>query len=72
MPMPALMASRGELKCHRIAVDLDDPGILTIQAGQHVHQRALAGTVLPKQRVDLSRTRLQSPRGRWQARRGIA
>ncbi len=42
------------IEVHRKSVDLDGPGILTIQAGQHVHEGAFAGTVLAQKTMDLA------------------
>ena len=54
MPSPAAMASRGEPKRDRLAVEQDLAGVGPVQPGQDVHQRALAGAVLAEQGVDLA------------------
>jgi hypothetical protein len=38
----------------RSAIDLDLARVRMLEAGENLHERALAGTVLPKQRHDLA------------------
>ena len=42
-----------------LALDLDGAGVLLVDAGEDLHQRRLAGTVLADQRVDLSGAQLE-------------
>ena len=42
-----------------LAVDQDLAPVLVVHAGQHLHQRRLAGAVLPDDRVDLARLAVQ-------------
>src|SRR5712691_444148 len=44
----------GRMEAHGYALDEGRPIVGLVQAGEDVHQRALAGAVLPEQRVDLA------------------
>ena len=56
--MPAAIASMGDANA-RIAVDDDLTGIGLIDAGEHVHERRLARTVLAEKGVDLAGPHLE-------------
>jgi hypothetical protein len=45
--------SRG-IELHSAAIHMDAAGLRLVKAGQHVHQAAFAGAVLPQQRMDLA------------------
>ena len=51
MPMPSLMASVGEPSDDGVAVDLDRAVVGLLHAVQDLHQRRLAGAVLPDEGV---------------------
>ena len=59
MPMPASIASRGDRNDDRPAVDADLALVRPVEAGEDVHERALAGAVLAEQRVDLARPQVE-------------
>ena len=52
MPMPAAIAARGRPEGDLRAVDRDRAGVRLVHAVQRLHQRRLAGTVLPDDGVD--------------------
>ena len=59
MPRPAAIASRGDRNATGRAVDADLALVRPVQAGEDVHQRALAGAVLAEQGVDLAGAQLE-------------
>ena len=59
IPSPAAIASRGEPERDRPAVDADLARVRPVEAGEDVHQRALAGAVLAEQGVDLAGAQLE-------------
>ena len=52
MPTPAAIASAGECRVTWLPVDLDRAGVRRLHAVEDLHQRRLAGAVLPDDRVD--------------------
>ena len=56
---PAAIASRGDPNVTGRAVEPDLPGVRPVQAGEDVHERALAGAVLAEQGVDLARSQVE-------------
>ena len=59
MPMPRAFASAGERELHRLAAQHDLALVRRVDAGEDLHQRALAGAVLADQPVDLARQQLE-------------
>jgi hypothetical protein len=51
-----LRSIAGGTDFHRVAVDPDLPCIWAVKASQHIHEGALARTILTKQSVDLARS----------------
>ena len=72
IPMPAAMASLGPSEADRLAVEQDLALVGLVQPEEHVHQRRLAGAVLPEEGVDLARLERRARRPRWRRRRGTA
>ncbi len=52
MPTPCRMASAGERMAHGLAVEHDLPAVRRLEAGQDLHERALAGPVLAEDALD--------------------
>ena len=66
MPMPAARASRVERKVNKSAVDTHFAGVAPVDAGDYLHQRALAGPVLAGNAMDEPGLHLKStPRNAW-------
>ena len=65
MPIRASMASDGDEKLHRPAVEQDLAGVGPVQPVEAVHQRRLAGAVLAEQGVDLARRARRDRPRRW-------
>ena len=59
MPMPCAIASPVLAEDDRLAVEQDAPGGRPFDAGDHLHQRRLAGAVLADQHVDRAAPHLE-------------
>ena len=57
--MPLAIASRGDAKSHRCAVDPDFARVRVVEAVKHFHQSALARPVLAEQRQNLAGANLK-------------
>ncbi len=68
--MPRLMASVGEAIVTGLAVQQNFPFIWMVHAIQDLHQRAFAGAILPKQRMDFTRLHVKVDTVDWRVRRG--
>ena len=70
--MPARIASDGRREADRLARQLDLAGVGLHEAGQHVHERRLAGAVLAAQGVDGAGAHGQVDRPRAPSRPGTS